>query len=199
MHRFRISLDTLGMCASTLCMLHCLALPALLMALPVWSALMEPVATAEASADGGSERGATEAYCAAACCAETDAHTTATSQETTVAACCATPGGRWFHLVAFATVAPLGLTAWGFGIRRHRRAGVIALGMLGVLLVGGALLFGHELWEGRGELAMNLAGGLCMISAHLWNRRACSCCHGRDAASDPASDALAALTGLERA
>ena len=35
--RIRFNLDALGVCASTLCMVHCLVFPLLLAALPLWS------------------------------------------------------------------------------------------------------------------------------------------------------------------
>ncbi len=60
--------------------------------------------------------------------------------------------------------------------------GVVCLGLLGVLLLAGALLFGTYLLGGRGEQAMTVIGSICMVSAHLWNRRQCRCCRTPDIA-----------------
>ena len=50
MKALRINLDALGMCASTLCMIHCLAFPVLLAILPMWTQGMneaDRIATAQ--------------------------------------------------------------------------------------------------------------------------------------------------------
>ena len=160
--KMRFNLDALGVCASTLCMVHCLAFPLLLAVLPLWSASTQTQETE-------------------ACCVEAEANSGAENAENCVAACCSTPTDFWVHVGLASTVAPLGLIAWGAGYRKHRRWGVLALGLAGVLLLAGALLFGSQLLGGRGEQIMTVSGSVCMVSAHLWNRRQCRCCRSPDA------------------
>lgn len=160
----RFNLDALGMCASTLCMIHCLVFPLLLAALPIL----------QLSADDGHPVAASTAT-------DASALTLAGSEPAaSCAACCATPADYWVHVGLLATVAPLGIVAWGMGYRHHRRTGVLCLGVFGVLLLSSALLFGHHLLGGRGEQVMTVAGSLCIVSAHLWNRRQCRCCRTPD-------------------
>lgn len=185
MNRIRINLDAVGMCASTLCMIHCLAFPLLLAAIPLLSvsnandaetagAVMSPPADSRSSViDGCEDR---------ACCPAAQRGAEPVAGDSACAACCSTPTDFWIHAGLLAAVAPLGIVAWSAGYRHHRRMGVLALGLLGVLLLSGALLFGHHLLGGRGEQVMIVAGSICMVTAHLWNRRQCRCCRTPDLA-----------------
>ena len=161
--RIRFDLDALGVCASTLCMIHCLVFPLLLVALPLWNL-----------SSGTDDSVAAEGL--ARC-----------------VACCSTSGDFWIHAGFLATVAPMGLVAWGAGYRHHRRLKALGLGAVGVLLLFGALLFGHQLFGRRGEQVMTVTGSICMVSAHLWNRCQCRCCRSPDLAHivdiEPASPA----------
>jgi len=173
---FRFNLDALGMCASSLCMVHCLVFPLLLAFLPMWSlaAPTEDVAKAE--------------QCPAdACCHSAESHAGAVASDS----CCGTPVDYWIHVGLLGTVAPLGIVAWGMGYRQHHRLGVVGLGLFGVLLLCGALLFGHRLLDGRGEQIMTVLGSICMVSAHLWNRHQCRCCRSPD------TSALVGIANME--
>ena len=185
MKRTRINLDALGMCASSLCMIHCLAFPLLLAALPMLKVSPDgaeqsvAVQLASVNSNAAVLTNSPKACCAKECCEEgaSDANGVPT------AACCSTPTDFWIHVGLLAGVAPLGFVAWGAGYRKHRRVGVLALGVAGVLLLCGALLFGQKIMDGRGEQAMTVLGSICMVSAHLWNRRQCRCCRAPDLAS----------------
>jgi hypothetical protein len=149
--RIKVNLDALGICASTLCMIHCLAFPLVMAAIPLLR--------------GGAEQPATSIRLSpteADCCARQ--------------ACCSSPFDSWVHLGLLATVAPLGMVAWIAGYRRHKALGVLSLGLVGLGLLGSALLLGPDLLSGRGEQVMTVTGSICMASAHLWNRRQCDCC-----------------------
>ena len=173
----RFNLDSLGVCASTLCMIHCLVFPILLAALPVWTLTsdatgmeaMGPSATSGASVGilpvAASPVG--PVCCAAAGSEDINAHS---------GGCCSSPTDFWIHTGLLATVAPLGLIAWGAGYRKHHGQGVLWLGVAGVALLCGAILFGTRLFGGSGEQMMTVSGSICMVSAHLWNRRRCRCC-----------------------
>ncbi|GIW98540.1 MAG: hypothetical protein KatS3mg111_1873 [Pirellulaceae bacterium] len=174
-----IHLDAIGMCASTLCMIHCVVFPLVLAAIPVLSmsnannaetagAMLSPPADSRSSASVGGE------HCAS-CCAVHGAVQPVAGDDA-YAACCSATTDFWIHVGLLAAVAPLGIVAWSAGYRQHRRIGVLALGMLGVSLLSGALLFGHHLLGGRGEQVMTVAGSIGMVTAHLWNRQQCRCC-----------------------
>jgi len=168
------NLDALGVCASSLCMVHCLAFPLLLAALPFLTIRTE-AQESEAAAHAD----------VADCCAE---HACCANQAGDSAACCSTPTDFWIHVGLGATVAPLGLIAWGAGVRRHRGWGVLLLGGCGVLLMVAALFVGQHILDGRGEQIMTVAGSICMVTAHLWNRRKCKCCQTSSPASNPQAD-----------
>ncbi|MBC8355439.1 MAG: MerC domain-containing protein [Planctomycetes bacterium] len=182
MMRIRLNLDALGVCASTLCMIHCLVLPLLLAALPLWSLSGNDHVSNAATPLAASS--STAAYCVDGECRSEQVIAASDAQggEEACAACCSTPLDFWIHVGLLATVAPLGLVAWGVGYRHHRRLGVLALGAFGVLLLASALLFGTQLFGGRGEQVLTVTGSICMVSAHLWNRRQCRCCRTPDLA-----------------
>lgn len=180
MMRIRFNLDALGVCASTLCMIHCLALPLLLAALPLWSVSGRADASDAVIPFAAASSPAT-CRVDGRCTSEQDAAATGMrADDEACAACCSTPLDFWIHVSLLATVAPLGLVAWGVGYRHHRRLSGLTLGMLGVLLLSSALLFGTQLFGGRGEQLLTVTGSICMVSAHLWNRRQCRCCKTPD-------------------
>ncbi len=175
-----VNLDALGMFASALCMVHCLAFPLILVLLPVLNlSASQPVnkTGAVVSSTPSSAAAAPADACSKECCHHSTAETT---DDQHLAACCSTPTDFWIHVILLAGVAPLGMVAWGAGVRKHGRLGVFALGTTGVLLLGGALLFGHQIPGGYGEPVMTVLGSICMVSAHFWNRRQCQCCHAAD-------------------
>lgn len=194
MIRIRINLDALGVCASTLCMIHCLVLPLLLAALPLSSLTGGEQETLASSFGAASSS-------AAACCVDEEcsldqdaAPRNAGISDEACAACCLTPLDFWIHVGLLATVAPLGLVAWGAGYRHHRRIGVLALGTFGVLLLSTALLIGNQLFGGRGEQVLTVIGSICMVSAHLWNRRQCRCFRTPDLARVVEAEALPSVS-----
>jgi len=190
MKRIRFDIDALGVCASGLCMIHCLAFPLLLATL---AALRVPAGADHPAASGGSilatpaqqEQADDDTCSETECCPVVDGRAADQSEIETAAtpehaACCANPTDFWIHLGLLAAVAPLGMLAWTVGYRRHRCTGVLWLGLVGVILLSGALLFGSQVMEGRGEQVMTVSGSIVMVSAHLWNRRECRCCRVAD-------------------
>lgn len=181
MKSLRFNLDALGMCASTLCMIHCLVFPLLLAALPMWKLAADEadhnVAGQLASATS-SDLASTRSHMQCTdeeCCATVSAEGGGRGDGGHVS-CCSTPADFWIHVGLLAAVAPLGVVAWGVGYCQHRRMDVLGLGLVGVILLSGALLCGHHLLGGRGEQVLTVAGSICMVAAHLWNRRQCRCC-----------------------
>lgn len=96
-----------------------------------------------------------------------------------------------FHGVMLWLVAPTSLLGFALGYRLHRRAGLVALGVAGILVVAWAALYGHGAWPLADETAVSVAGSLTLATAHWKNFREVRRCHqhgrcGRDPA--PASD-----------
>ena len=182
----RINLDALGMCASTLCMLHCITLPLLLTALPMWKigandtnpSLEHRLVKTD---NCGSTSTSSQPQCSEQECCEMVA-AVGGRDNAGQAICCSTPTDFWIHVGLLSTVAPLGFVAWIMGYRKHQRRGVLCLGFAGVLLLAGALWFGTDLLGSHGEQVMTVIGSICMVSAHLWNRRQCHCCRTADIA-----------------
>lgn len=135
---FKFNLDALGMCASSLCMVHCLAFPVLLTVLPMWSLASEKDESIAATAQYQTVELTAASVSAPPlhdCCKDESCTAAATQGTKETAACsqrcCATPTDFWIHTGMLATVAPLGLVAWLVGYREHRRPGVIWLGLAG--------------------------------------------------------------------
>lgn len=81
----------------------------------------------------------------------------------------------WVHIVMALFVVPVGLYAFYTGYLHHMKKGLTALGVTGIAMVGvgllapisGINLFGHDV--------ITIAGSLCLVVAHVLNRRACLC------------------------
>ena len=85
-------------------------------------------------------------------------------------------GGSGVHWGMFAAVVPIGAVALLAGHRKHRCLQIVALGLLGMLVLAAALIWGQHLPGLFGEQVLTLVGGAMMIAAHIWNRRRCQCC-----------------------
>lgn len=102
--------------------------------------------------------------------------------------------GFWehgFHQVFLLIVPFVALIAFIPGWRRHGDARIWILGVLGIALlalgVAVAEFFGHGVGAGgvawaplAAELGFTIAGGACLIRAHLLNRELCACCGEHD-------------------
>lgn len=166
-------------------MIHCLVFPLLLAVLPMWKLTADAAdhnAVGQLASASSNDLASTKSntQCTDKECCPTVSADGGGVGDNGHAVCCSTPTDFWIHVGLLATVAPLGIVAWGAGYRHHRRLGVLALGLAGVLLLSGALLFGHHVLGGRGEQVLTVAGSICMVSAHLWNRRQCRCCRTPD-------------------
>lgn len=74
----------------------------------------------------------------------------------------------------FAAVALLvAVCALSTGFRRHRQAGPVVLGLVGVAALGAARLV--EIASRRTEVFVSIAGAGLLIGAHLWNLRTIRC------------------------
>ncbi len=81
----------------------------------------------------------------------------------------------WVHILMAVFVVPVGLFAFYSGYNHHKKKGLTALGVAGLGMVGvgllapisGINLFGHDF--------ITITGSLCLVVAHVLNRRACLC------------------------
>lgn len=78
------------------------------------------------------------------------------------------------HQVITALVVPVAIAALLPGYLRHRRWWILALGAVGVVLIGAGPAL-HESLGHSAEQAAAVAGGLSLVAAHLNNRRQ-HCC-----------------------
>lgn len=173
MKGIRINLDSLGIFASALCMVHCLLLPFIV----AWLAVIGALGTSSQAENLAAVATHAESDCCESgeCCGDcTDTELSAEPSDADL--CCSTPIDFWIHVGLLGAVAPVGMIALGFGYHQHRQLGALAVGLTGVLLLSAALMFGHHLLSGRGEQWMTVSGSLCMVSAHLWNNRRSQCC-----------------------
>lgn len=152
--RTKLNWDLLGSCAATACMIHCLAFPLIVAMLPFLSG------ASAATIDVDEQVFTAENIDASGDCPRS---------------CCSSPVEFWTHVALFTAVAPIGLIAWGNGYRQHGQLSVVILGSCGIALLLLALIIGSQLFAGAGEMYMTVLGSICMVAAHLWNRRACSC------------------------
>jgi predicted membrane protein len=111
------------MALSSLCVLHCIALPLLLIFLPAASSL-------------------------------------------------AAMEDELFHLILVFFAAPISLFAVLLAYRHHRQLKIVLFNIVGVTLLISALLFGHDLFAGKGEVFLTLIGSFLIVYSHIINLRA---------------------------
>lgn len=81
----------------------------------------------------------------------------------------------WAHMALMIGIVPVGLIAFYRGYKHHRQVRVVALGTLGLLLIGLASLFFHNKSSGWTEALFVSLGSLLLIWAHWQNQRSCRC------------------------
>jgi hypothetical protein len=85
-----------------------------------------------------------------------------------------------FHRWMLLYVVPTSALALWLGCRRHGSRSVLLLGLAGVIIIGAAAFWGHELIGEAGERAATVAGGLTIAAGHWRNYRLCrkaDCAH----------------------
>lgn len=115
-------LDGFAICASAACMIHCLALPLVLAALPALSDMISP--------------------------------------------------GETFHVIVLALAVPTSTFALISGWRWHRAPTPLLTGLIGLLIMGGAIAFARD---ELAETVVTVAGSLLLAGAHIanWRKRRC--------------------------
>jgi ABC-type uncharacterized transport system permease subunit len=82
-----------------------------------------------------------------------------------------------FHGLMLWLVVPTSFVGLSLGFRVHRRAGIVALGAVGVVVLILAAIYGHDVWRTDVEVAVSVAGSLLLGSAHWMNFRVVRRCH----------------------
>ena len=81
-----------------------------------------------------------------------------------------------FHFILAATISPVGLVAFGAGIRHHHNWKVLLMGIPGLILVSVTPYLVHiQNWP-LNEQVLMVIGSVLLVWAHLLNRRSCQSC-----------------------
>lgn len=81
----------------------------------------------------------------------------------------------WVHILMAIFVVPVGLYAFYSGYRHHKKKGLTALGFAGLAMVCVGLLVPISGIDFLGHDIITILGSLCLVVAHVLNRRACLC------------------------
>ena len=76
-----------------------------------------------------------------------------------------------FHLWLLAAVIPISLLAIMTGYVHHKNGHVIMIGLLGLTLLILAVVFGHDILGGYGEVVLTIAGSVVIAYSHYQNFR----------------------------
>ncbi|HUF72020.1 MAG TPA: MerC domain-containing protein [Gammaproteobacteria bacterium] len=82
-----------------------------------------------------------------------------------------------FHGVMLWLVVPTSLLGFVLGYRLHRRAGLVVLGTVGIIVLAAAAIYGHENWSEALEVTLSVVGSLLLAAAHWLNFREVRRCH----------------------
>lgn len=78
-----------------------------------------------------------------------------------------------FHLWMVVAVLPLSVYALTVGCKKHKRYRVLGIGAVGLAILIGAALFGHDLVGEDGEKALTVIGATIIAIGHILNFRLC--------------------------
>lgn len=113
--------DRVAIVLSTICIVHCLAMPFVIAVLPI-----------AAFAVGG------------------DGH---------------------FHSLMLWFVVPTSVLGFGLGLRVHKRADIVLMGIVAIGVLAAAALWGHSAWDPSVEVVVNVAASVLLAAAHWRNFR----------------------------
>jgi len=80
-------------------------------------------------------------------------------------------GDGHFHTLMLWFVVPTSLLGFGLGVRVHRRADIVALGVAAIAVLATAALWGHAAWDPSVEVFTNVGASILLATAHWWNFR----------------------------
>lgn len=74
-----------------------------------------------------------------------------------------------FHELMLLLVLPSSIIGFYLGHREHSRWGIGALGVLGMIVLSTAAIWGHGQWSGWVEVSASVFGSLVLATAHWMN------------------------------
>jgi len=80
-------------------------------------------------------------------------------------------GDGHFHTLMLWFVVPTSVLGFGLGVRVHRRADIVALGVAAIAVLATTALWGHAAWDSSVEVFANVGASLLLAAAHAWNFR----------------------------
>src|SRR5258708_35515850 len=89
------------------------------------------------------------------------------------------PGDEVIHRLLAMFVLAAGLPSFYLGFRKHGKKRVLALGIAGISVILGALIFGDSFVSHLAEVSTTMIGSSLLTTGHLANRtfcRRCSAC-----------------------
>lgn len=78
-------------------------------------------------------------------------------------------GGSHFHASMLWLVVPVSVVGLLLGYREHRRGRIVATGILGMIVVAYAGVYGHGQWTLTSEILVSTLGSLVLAGAHWAN------------------------------
>jgi hypothetical protein len=76
-----------------------------------------------------------------------------------------------FHAWLLGLVVPTSALGFGLGFRLHRRTDIVIGGLVGVIVLAVAGLWGHNAWAYSAEILVSVAGSVILGVAHWHNFR----------------------------
>ena len=78
-------------------------------------------------------------------------------------------GESHFHAIMLWLVVPVSIFGLIMGYRVHNRAGIVALGIAGMIVISIAAIVGHGQWPVSAEILVSVVGSLLLAGAHWTN------------------------------
>lgn len=172
MPKSRKYLDTVGMCASVLCMIHCLGTPIVVAFLASGATLGAATVTAATHSTPPTDVSPPQNHSKEGPGSQDPELKGTTSPCENATSCCDSPKSVVVHASFLGLALPLGIWTWAVGYRQHHRRESLAVGGVGLLLLTAGLL--GVPWPG--EQPLTVLGSLCVAAAHWWNHKGMSCC-----------------------
>ena len=89
-------------------------------------------------------------------------------------------GQELFHEALLFLVIPVSLVSLSLGCKKHKSKLVVGLGLVGLMLLTFAAIWGHDLLGENGERYMTVLGAVAIAAGHMRNYKLCrqvKCAH----------------------
>jgi membrane protein implicated in regulation of membrane protease activity len=80
-------------------------------------------------------------------------------------------GDGHFHSLMLWFVVPTSVLGFGLGFRVHRRTDIVLLGVVAIVTLAAAALWGHSAWNPSVEVLVSVAASVVLAAAHWRNFR----------------------------